>query len=80
MSFKCEHCDKIIFKDMHRVITKKRDKIYNQEIVKYVKGEKTTQTKETKGWEIVEEIGICKKCNEEIMKPKMNEVVIGQQN
>lgn len=64
MSFKCEECKKTIWRTMYRVVTKKRDKIYTNDKVKYVKGEKSIQTKTSKGWEIVKEKQICGGCYE----------------
>jgi len=48
MSFRCEECDKIVWGTMFRVVIKKREKIYTNDKIKYVKGEKTTEMRTSK--------------------------------
>lgn len=68
MSFRCDSCEKIIWRSMNRIITKKRNKIYENQVVKYVNGEKIIKTIESKGWEIVKELEVCTDCEKEILK------------
>lgn len=60
MSFRCEKCHKAQppHSSPNFVVTKRREKMYTNET-----GETTG-----KGWEIVEGIKICKKCDKEMKK------------
>ena len=89
MSFICEKCNKTILKGQkqHKIVIKKRPKIYKYFLVKYrtsqmkdsvkitedenfskLKGNKLLKSWTSKGWEIVQELRVCKECFNEKKK------------
>lgn len=66
MSFKCDWCDKTIWKTLHRVVTEKRNKIYNYQKIKYVRGERVIENLTSRGWEIAKELEVCDHCAKEL--------------
>ena len=64
--FKCENCPSIASR-MFKVVTKVRDQEYRNVIQRYREGEKTEETKLTRGWEIVQEMDVCERCSGELI-------------
>lgn len=66
--FKCADCKEFTKprERMEKVVVKTREKEYHNKVKK--PKQKLIQTIVSKGWEVVEEIGICRKCSEKRKK------------